>query len=207
MRFVPNVNWSGTVSNGLTFRAWDQTTGTAGGTADTTTNGGSTAFSTATASASITVNAVGLPSASNDAYSVNEDGTLAVDWWDTDWTKRRAITLSGNTFVGATSLTDFPVLVTLNSSNFDYAAAKADGSDLRFFDADGTALAYDIEDWNASGNSYVWVKVPQVNTTGTQQIQMYYGNLAAADGAECRRRMDAELQRRLSPLGERNCCQ
>jgi hypothetical protein len=182
VRFVPNVNWSGTASGGLTFRAWDQTTGTAGATADTTTNGGSSAYSAATASASITVSAVGLPTASNDAYSVNEDGTLSVDWWNSDWSKRSALTLSGNTFVGATNLTDFPVLVTLNSGNFDYSAAKADGTDLRFFDASGDALAYEIENWNAAGNSYVWVKVPQVNTTGTQQIQMYYGNLAAADG-------------------------
>jgi hypothetical protein len=33
---------------GLTFRAWDRTTGTAGGRADTSTNGGSSAFSSAT---------------------------------------------------------------------------------------------------------------------------------------------------------------
>ncbi|MBI5761245.1 MAG: hypothetical protein HZA46_22265, partial [Planctomycetales bacterium] len=36
------------LNGGLTFRAWDQTTGTAGGRSDTTTNGGTTAFSTAT---------------------------------------------------------------------------------------------------------------------------------------------------------------
>jgi hypothetical protein len=36
VRFVPNANWNGTVVNGLTFRAWDQTSGVAGGTADTT---------------------------------------------------------------------------------------------------------------------------------------------------------------------------
>ncbi|MBI5758892.1 MAG: FG-GAP repeat protein [Planctomycetales bacterium] len=36
---------------GITFRAWDQTTGIAGGRADTTTNGGTTAFSTATETA------------------------------------------------------------------------------------------------------------------------------------------------------------
>ena len=58
VRFVPNTNWNGTVTNGLTFRAWDQTSGSAGGTADTTTNGGTTAFSTSTAASSITVNAV-----------------------------------------------------------------------------------------------------------------------------------------------------
>ncbi len=36
VRFVPDADWNGTVANGLTFRAWDQTSGTAGGTADTT---------------------------------------------------------------------------------------------------------------------------------------------------------------------------
>ena len=56
VRFVPNANYNGTVG-GLTFRAWDQTSGTAGNTADTTTNGGATAYSSATATASITINA------------------------------------------------------------------------------------------------------------------------------------------------------
>ncbi|MEA3154342.1 MAG: hypothetical protein QOK44_1931, partial [Betaproteobacteria bacterium] len=37
VRFVPNADWNGTVTNGLTFRAWDQTSGVAGATADTTT--------------------------------------------------------------------------------------------------------------------------------------------------------------------------
>ncbi|MDB5905880.1 MAG: repeat-containing protein, partial [Betaproteobacteria bacterium] len=36
VRFVPNANWNGAVPGGITFRAWDQTSGTAGGTADTT---------------------------------------------------------------------------------------------------------------------------------------------------------------------------
>ena len=36
VRFVPDANWSGTVTNGITFHAWDQTSGTAGGTADLT---------------------------------------------------------------------------------------------------------------------------------------------------------------------------
>ncbi len=47
VRFVPNTDWSGDAN--LTFRAWDQDTGTLGGTADTTVHGGSTAFSDATA--------------------------------------------------------------------------------------------------------------------------------------------------------------
>jgi uncharacterized delta-60 repeat protein/uncharacterized repeat protein (TIGR01451 family) len=39
------------LDTGITFRAWDRTAGTSGGRADTTTNGGATAFSTATETA------------------------------------------------------------------------------------------------------------------------------------------------------------
>lgn len=55
IRFVPNSGFAGQIGAGITFRAWDQTSGTNGGTADTSTNGGSTAFSTATETASISV--------------------------------------------------------------------------------------------------------------------------------------------------------
>jgi autotransporter-associated beta strand protein len=57
VRFVPSAGYSGTVSGGLTFRAWDQTSGVNGGTADASNNGASTPFSSATASASILVDA------------------------------------------------------------------------------------------------------------------------------------------------------
>ncbi|MGQ0667284.1 MAG: DUF4347 domain-containing protein [Nitrospiraceae bacterium] len=56
--FQPNANYTWTLANAVTFRAWDQTTGTNGGVADTSTNGGTTAFSTATDTAAITVTAV-----------------------------------------------------------------------------------------------------------------------------------------------------
>ncbi len=58
VRFVPAANWNGTKSPGITFRAWDQTTGTAGAIVNTNTNGGGTAYSGATAIADITVNPV-----------------------------------------------------------------------------------------------------------------------------------------------------
>jgi ELWxxDGT repeat protein len=61
IRFVPTANWNGSLDPGITFRAWDQTVGTAGGTADTTSNGGATAFSTATETASIQVESVNDP--------------------------------------------------------------------------------------------------------------------------------------------------
>lgn len=60
VRFVPNFLYSGTVTNALTFRAWDQTSGVNGGLADTTDNGGSSAFSVDTETASIRVRLLGL---------------------------------------------------------------------------------------------------------------------------------------------------
>jgi len=37
VRFVPGANFNGTINPGITFRAWDQTSGANGNTADTTT--------------------------------------------------------------------------------------------------------------------------------------------------------------------------
>ena len=122
------------------------------------------------------------PVAVNDSYSVTEDGSLTVGWWDLDWTQRRQITFSGNTGAGTQTLTNFPVLVTLNSGNIDYTQTQNDGGDLRFFDPDGTPLAYEVERWDEGGTSYVWVKVPQIDTSGTDFIRMYYGNAVAPDG-------------------------
>jgi hypothetical protein len=56
--FQPNPNYTGTIANAITFRAWDQTTGSSGGTASASINGGSTSFSSAVAGPSIAVNRV-----------------------------------------------------------------------------------------------------------------------------------------------------
>jgi Tol biopolymer transport system component/subtilisin-like proprotein convertase family protein len=56
--FQPKANFDGMVTNGVTFRAWDQTSGSNGSTADTTNNGNDTAFSTGTDTAAIAIAAV-----------------------------------------------------------------------------------------------------------------------------------------------------
>ena len=75
LRYVPDAQNGETAT--LTFRAWDQTTGTAstGGTrstADTGSNGGGTAFSATSAAASLAVSAV------NDAPVVSLPSSIAV---------------------------------------------------------------------------------------------------------------------------------
>ena len=56
--FQPSANINGAVAAGLTFRAWDQSTGSAGNKTDTGSNGGTSAFSTATDSIPVTIRAV-----------------------------------------------------------------------------------------------------------------------------------------------------
>src|SRR6185503_2462228 len=76
LRFVPDGQNATTAS--VTFRAWDQTSGTAGTKVDVSTNGGTTAFSTATATSNITVNAVNdapLLAGANNLTTINEDDT------------------------------------------------------------------------------------------------------------------------------------
>jgi len=53
--FQPNAGYAGTVTAGLTLRAWDMTAGTSGGTADVTMTGGTTAFSAASDTVSVSI--------------------------------------------------------------------------------------------------------------------------------------------------------
>ncbi len=87
VRFVPAADWSGSVTNGLSFRAWDLTSGVAGGTADTT-----------------TANATVSDSFSTASYS-NNDGTAlwSGSWVDADGNPSSGnITISGGQLVLAT---------------------------------------------------------------------------------------------------------
>ena len=175
-------------SSATRFQYLHDTTNTAGDNKDTirieindlgnTGTGGSSTIILGIVNIDITPVNDAAPVANDDAYAVDEDNTLTVDWWDTDWTRRQQLTFDN--LAQAETLTDFPVLVILNSSNIDYAQTKDDGSDLRFFAADGTPLAYEIEQWNEGGDSSVWVRVPQITgNSNSDSIWMYYGNAAA----------------------------
>ena len=80
------------------------------------------------------------------------------------------------------TLTNFPVLVVLDHAitNFDYRTfASTEAIDLRFTDADGiTLLNYEIERWDPTGASTLWVQVPALSSN--QTIHAYWGNPGAA---------------------------
>lgn len=75
------------------------------------------------------------------------------------------------------ALTDFPALIVLKPSltGFSYSQFKLPGGgDLRFADDANAELAYEIEEWNTNGNSYIWVKVPSFSSATT--IKALWGN-------------------------------
>ncbi len=113
------------------------------------------------------------------------------------WNYKMKLTFTGN--ISATDLDDFPVLVHLDNSNFDFSHAKTNGEDIRFMDSDlcpsdGTPLKHEIEDWDQAGEeAWIWVKVPRIDGgSATDFIYMFFDNAAAADGQDAPNVWDAD---------------
>lgn len=80
------------------------------------------------------------------------------------------------TYTGG-DVTDFPVLVKITTTTPTgfYSDVKNAGADLKFTDASGAGdYPYEIDTWNASGDSYIWVKLPKLSAGMT--FRMYYGD-------------------------------
>lgn len=70
------------------------------------------------------------------------------------------------------TLSNFPVLVEVDQSDFDYADAEPDH--LAFVaEGESTPVPYEIERWNPNGTSSFWVKMPNLSSTGTA-LDLYY---------------------------------
>jgi len=103
-----------------------------------------------------------------------------IGWFNSAWTTRRRIQF--NNSGQAENLIGFPVLIKLDATNIDYSKTQNAGQDLRFADTDGALLPYQIENWDETGTSYVWVRVPKIDaSSSTDSILMYYGNPTAPD--------------------------
>jgi len=77
--FQADSDFSGSISDGLTFRAWDGTSGTAGSKVSTAINGGTSAFSTGTDTAGISVVAVNdAPGATADRIIVSTNTIVQI---------------------------------------------------------------------------------------------------------------------------------
>lgn len=87
------------------------------------------------------------------------------------WTSAQTLTLNGATLTG--DVTNIPVAVRINSTNCpNFTGSQAD---LRFVDASGNTLPLEVEKWNVSGTSVVWVLVPNIAANGSTTLEMCWG--------------------------------
>ena len=95
------------------------------------------------------------------------------------WLYKSKLTFSG--YEGTETLENFPALVVLSSdtiSGFDHADCLEGGADVRFADAAGNEIPYEIESWNSEGVSHLWVRVPEL-ASAEDYIYLHWGNNVA----------------------------
>jgi biopolymer transport protein ExbB len=99
-------------------------------------------------------------------------------WWNDDFTLRKKITVDAASVGAADPLGSPVVLVRLHDGNFQFAAAKEDGSDVRFVAGDDkTPLAFHFEKFDSlMSEAYAWVRIPDLKSGTPATIWMYYGN-------------------------------
>ena len=68
----------------------------------------------------------------------------AAAWWDKDWGSRKQVTLDTSSAGAGVdgAVQNFPVLLRLDSSSFNFEDAKADGADIRFVGDDDNQLPF-----------------------------------------------------------------
>jgi biopolymer transport protein ExbB len=107
-------------------------------------------------------------------------------WWNNQWTIRKKLVID-TTSSGAgikEPIGTTPVLVRLHDGNFQFGAAKEDGSDIRFVAADGkTELKHHIEKFDGLlYEAFAWVSIPDLKPDAQTEIWLYYGNPEAPGG-------------------------
>ena len=87
--------------------------------------------------------------------------------------KKIQFTVSG--YAGASTLENFPVLVRLSDvTGFSFSDFSTPADELRFTDASGNNLNYEIDTWDSTANkALVWVSVPSISGT-TTEIRAYF---------------------------------
>ncbi|MGW8394375.1 beta strand repeat-containing protein [Pseudoduganella sp. HUAS MS19] len=172
--FQGTSNFNGTVSDGVTFRAWDGTSGTAGTRADTSVNGGSSAFSTGTDTAGITVDAINVaPVGAGDRIIVSNNTLVTMSTsvllgndTDADGNALVITGVSGGTGITGLTLNASTGTISFTSSNSatsgSFVYTVADG-------AGGSATASVTIDIRTTTNSNSSGDTIDLSSAGTYQ--------------------------------------
>lgn len=177
LRFVPDANFNGTVK--FEFRAWDMTDGTSGEYADTTTNGGITAYSTDTDTASITVNPMNdAPVANNDKWFISTGGTVTLlasqllqNDFDIDGDKLTIISVNGSGLLGSVSIVNGNILYDQPANLNSVVGTVIDG--VETWD---TSFTYTVEDISG-GQSTATVNIRLFNLTNSTDDTVNLANV------------------------------
>jgi hypothetical protein len=107
------------------------------------------------------------------------------DTWVLDDSPAR-VKISFNNNASSEDLEGFPLLVKLNSGNIDYSNFPNEGASIRFYDQDDeTFIPHEIDTWNESGDSLIWVRVPEIKkSSSSDYIWMYYGDSDATEDTQ-----------------------
>jgi hypothetical protein len=93
------------------------------------------------------------------------------------WQYRRAINITSSL---STALTDYQVLITLNTQTLiSQGKMRDDCGDIRFALANGSLISYWIESGCNTTSTRIWVKVPSIPANSNTTIYVYYGNPSA----------------------------
>jgi biopolymer transport protein ExbB len=114
--------------------------------------------------------------------------STALAWWNPDWPVRARIVLDTGAAGAAVAepVSNLPLAVRLHGGNFDFLAAKPDGSDLRVVAGDDkTPLSFRIERFDPVNElAVLWVLMPTVAPGSNANVVHVYAGHAAAPAAE-----------------------
>jgi len=97
--------------------------------------------------------------------------------WLSGWQYRKSINITNS---GSTALTDYQVLITMDTQSLISAGKmRSDCGDIRFANSTDNLLSYWIESGCNTTSTKIWVKVPNIPASSNTTIYVYYGNSTA----------------------------
>lgn len=104
------------------------------------------------------------------------------------WAHQGILTASYGGLKLTENIRSYPILVRLDSSNFNFSQAQSGLEDIRFSKMDGTPLAYEVESTDAiQKQAAIWVSLDTVPAAkDSLQFKMYWGNNKANSRSDAR---------------------
>jgi hypothetical protein len=106
----------------------------------------------------------------------------AAIWFDPAWKARQRIDLRGSKL--SRPAYDVPILIERGAADAAFwDTVRSNGEDIRFTDAAGAILPYELERFDAAARRMsAWVRVPVVPARSDGTMFLYYGNPSASAG-------------------------